>query len=130
MQKLCLSAKFSHQEIRWNYGIFRSDSSMVKVNITPHFSTGQNLLKKTLRKDKFWQKPLKKNWEKINIGKNYWKKNYLKMMKNAFYFTLKVVSATFLLVCFVCIKESTFETKKNVFYFTSKALFVLQIIRF
>ena len=25
MQKLCLSAKFPHQEIRWNYGIFRSD---------------------------------------------------------------------------------------------------------
>ena len=24
MRKLCLSAKFSHQEIRWNYGIFRS----------------------------------------------------------------------------------------------------------
>ena len=24
MRKLCLSAKFPHQEIRWNYGIFRS----------------------------------------------------------------------------------------------------------
>ena len=31
---------------------------------------------------------------------------------------LKVVSATFLLVCFVCLKESTSETKKNAFYFT------------
>ena len=40
---------------------------------------------------------------------------------------LKVVSTTFLLVCFVCLKESTCETKKNVFYFTSKALFVLDI---
>ena len=34
------------------------------------------------------------------------------------------------LVCFVCLKESTCETKKNVFYFTSKALFVLEIIKF
>ena len=43
---------------------------------------------------------------------------------------LKVVSATFLLVCFVCLKESTCETRKNVFSFTSKALFVLEIINF
>ena len=43
---------------------------------------------------------------------------------------LKVVSATFLLVCFICLKESTFETRKNVFDFTLKALFVLEIIRF
>ena len=43
---------------------------------------------------------------------------------------LKVVSATFLLVCFVCLKESICETRKNVFYFTSKALFVLEIIKF
>ena len=44
--------------------------------------------------------------------------------------TLNVVPATFLLVCFVCPKESTWESRKNVFYFTSKALFVLEIIRF
>ena len=37
---------------------------------------------------------------------------------------LKVVSATFWLVCFVCLKESTFDTRKNVFYFTSTVLFV------
>ena len=43
---------------------------------------------------------------------------------------LKVVSATFLLVLFVCLKESTCETRKNVFSFTSKALFVLEIINF
>ena len=43
---------------------------------------------------------------------------------------LKVVPATFLLICFVCLKDSTCETRKNVFYFTSKALFVLEIIRF
>ena len=44
--------------------------------------------------------------------------------------TLKVAPATFLLVCFVCLKESTCETRKNAFYFTSKALFVLEIIKF
>ena len=43
---------------------------------------------------------------------------------------LKVVSATFLLVCFVSLKESTCETRKNAFHFTSKALFVLEIIKF
>ena len=43
--------------------------------------------------------------------------------------SLKVVSTTFLLVCFVCLKESTCETKKNAFYFTSKALLVLEIIK-
>ena len=43
---------------------------------------------------------------------------------------LKVVSATFLLVSFVCLKESTLETRKNAFYFTSKALFILEIIKF
>ena len=40
------------------------------------------------------------------------------------------MSATFLLVCFVFLKENTFETTKNIFYFTSKALFVLEIIKF
>ena len=45
-------------------------------------------------------------------------------------YALKVVSATFLLVCFVCLKESTCETRKNAFYFTAKALFILEIIRF
>ena len=43
---------------------------------------------------------------------------------------LKVVSATFLLVCFVCLKERTWETRKNVFYLSSKALFVLEITKF
>ena len=40
---------------------------------------------------------------------------------------LKVVSASFLLVCF---KKSTCETTKNVFYFDSKALFVLKKSKF
>ena len=36
---------------------------------------------------------------------------------------LKVVSAKFLLVCFLSLKESTCETRKNVFNLTSKNLF-------
>ena len=44
--------------------------------------------------------------------------------------SLEVVSATFLLVCIVCLKESICETRKNVFYFTSKAHFVLEIFEF
>ena len=43
---------------------------------------------------------------------------------------IKVASTTFWLVSFLCLKESTCETKKNVFYFTSKALFVFEIIKF
>ena len=41
---------------------------------------------------------------------------------------LKIVSATFLVVCFLCLKESTCETRKNV-YFISKALFILEKIK-
>ena len=43
---------------------------------------------------------------------------------------LKVVSATFVLVCFLSLNESTFQTGKNVFYLTLKALFVLEKIKF
>ena len=42
----------------------------------------------------------------------------------------KVVSATFVLVCFLSVNESTFQNRKTVFYFTSKALFVLEKIKF
>ena len=42
--------------------------------------------------------------------------------------TSKVVSATFLLVCFLSLNESTYQTQENVFYFTSTALFVLEKI--
>ena len=43
---------------------------------------------------------------------------------------LKVVSTTFLLVCFSSLKKNTCEIWKNVFYFSSKALFVLEKITF
>ena len=39
-------------------------------------------------------------------------------------------SNTFLQFCFLRLKRSTIETRKNVFYFTSKALFVLEIFKF
>ena len=67
----------------------------------------------------------------LDIGKED-----LKMMRdklvdgNKLLVDLKVVSATFLLVCFVYLKESICEIRKNVFYFTSKALLVLEIIKF
>ena len=43
---------------------------------------------------------------------------------------LKVVSATFLLDCFVYLKESTCKTSKNAFHFTLKASLVVEIIKF
>ena len=36
---------------------------------------------------------------------------------------LKVVSATFLLVCFLSLKKSTCETRKNIFLFHFKSSF-------
>ena len=44
--------------------------------------------------------------------------------------TPDTVSATFLLVCFLSLKESTCETSKSIFYFTSKPLFILERIKF
>ena len=43
---------------------------------------------------------------------------------------LKVMSVTFLQICLVSLKGSTCETRKNFFYFSSKALFVLEVIKF
>ena len=42
---------------------------------------------------------------------------------------LKVVPATFLLVCFLSLNKGTCETRKNAFYFILKAL-VLEKIKF
>ena len=36
MRKLCLSTKFAHQEIRWNYGIFRCDICHKFIKLLPH----------------------------------------------------------------------------------------------
>ena len=44
--------------------------------------------------------------------------------------TFKVAPATFLLVSFLSVNESTYQTKKSVFYFTSKALSILKKIKF
>ena len=43
---------------------------------------------------------------------------------------VKIVSATFLLVSFLSLNDSTCQAKKNVFYFISKDLFVLEKIKF
>ena len=47
-----------------------------------------------------------------------------------FFFILKVVSSTFLLVSFLSLNESTCQTIKNIFYFTSKALLFLEKFKF
>ena len=44
--------------------------------------------------------------------------------------SLKVVSATFLLVALLSVNESTYQTRKSVFYFPAKALSVLEKIKF
>ena len=44
--------------------------------------------------------------------------------------SVKVVSATFLLVCFLSVNESHYQIRKNTFCFTLKALFVLEKIKF
>ena len=63
------------------------------------------------------------NWENGKSG--YCAKAYNKApykSKSSFYgkikikFSLKTVSATFLLVCFVCLKESTLEARKKIIF--------------
>ena len=58
------------------------------------------------------------------------KNNKLKIIAPTWNDEFKGCVCYILLVCFVCLKESTCETRKNVFYFTSKAFFVLEIIKF
>ena len=58
------------------------------------------------------------------------KTNKQEQQKYEFKNLSKVVSATFLLVCFLNLNESTCQTRENAFYFTSKALFVLEKIKF
>ena len=57
-----------------------------------------------------------------------WEEIQMNMLR--FALNLKVVSATFLLVYFLCPNESTCETRKNDFHFTSKTLFIPEIIKF
>ena len=71
------------------------------------------------------------HWDKWTLKRDLFCKVYMKYNSEVqLKVYLKVVSTTFLLVYFVCLKERTCETRKNVFYFTSKALFVLEIIKF
>ena len=72
---------------------------------TVHFQDSQNYMQRFTRKDKV----------------------YIISCNLVVVLTL---SATFVLVCFLSLNESTFQTRKNVFYFTSKALFFLEKIKF
>ena len=64
-----------------------------------------------------------------DLGQKWQKTDYFEKFQFSLS-VLKVVSATFLLVFFLSLKESTWESWKNVSYFTSKALFVLEKIKF
>ena len=63
-----------------------------------------------------------------NLDPHFWTYDFVSLL--APILSLKAVSTIFLLVCFACLKERTCETRKNGFYFTSKALFILEIIKF
>ena len=71
---------------------------------------------------------LKVSFQKTNMGQKSFsyigasvpKKLPSSMKRNI---SLKVVSTTFSLICFLSLNDSTSQTKKNAFYFTSKALF-------
>ena len=85
------------------------------------YKTYRNSLSTLLKQSK---KSYYNNYFRNNINiKNTWKG-----IKSIISF--KVVSATFLLVCFIYLKESACYTRKNAFYFTSKALRILEIINF
>ena len=79
------------------------------------------------------------NQRSISVNALYWEilsekcdfgHSYASTIGNISANLLRVVSATFLLVCFLCLKKSTCETRKSVFYFTSKALFIFEVIKF
>ena len=66
--------------------------------------------------------------KKSNLFVKYDK--WSQQFRNVTFAGLKVVPATFLLVCFKGLNESTCQIKKNVFYLTSKPLFILENIKF
>ena len=67
-------------------------------------------------------------WVLSEDHKNYLKDCCLLNSQPTFLF-IGVVPTIFFASVFLCLKESTFEMRKNVFYFTLEALFVLEIIR-
>ena len=70
-------------------------------------------------------------YKRKKIIKTFYKNCNLKTSSRLFCVCkeFKVASVTFLLVCFLRLKESTYETRKNVFYSILKVLSVLEIIR-
>ena len=71
---------------------------------------------------------LEKLQEGGKVPFEWFSNSLLKANADKCHLILKIVSAS-VLVCFVCLKKSTRETRKKIFYFTSKALFVLEIIK-
>ena len=67
MRKLCLSTKFPHQEIRWNYGILRSDwVSGSKYNTFPK----GRLTQIKYRNGFFFKNTLQWDFEKVSVRQN------------------------------------------------------------
>ena len=62
MRKLCLSTKFPHQEIRWNYGIFHSVPYLYKVVSSVKLQTSVSFLK---RSKSFMKYALEKSINKV-----------------------------------------------------------------
>ena len=67
-----------------------------------------------MEKQKFELRKFEKNFlaEIKSIFCNIWAVIWRKKMKNSGHKSLKVVFGTFLLICFVCLKESAFGRRK------------------
>ena len=55
-------------------------------------------------------------WKVVDFSAHSRSKNVVSALTLNIRILLKVVSATFLLICFVCLKETICETRKNVFF--------------
>ena len=77
-----------------------------------------------------WHLKVKDKEYGVGLTKNYCITVSMQKISSIHTLILKGCVCYILLVCFLSLKESTYETRKNVFYFTSKALFVLKKIKF
>ena len=90
---------------------FSFEVLMVKIAPTQVSTT---LQKKSPRQN-FSSPPLERI-SPLPFGKSWYMQYLLLIVFHSWF--LKVVLATFPLVCFACLKDSTYETRKNVSYFT------------
>ena len=112
-------------------------TSCVYYKKIPHAKSTRQLLYITCLNAKSpnsFQKQPPEWFYKNDVFKNFTKFTEKHMCHSLFFdqvaILFKVVSPTFLLVCFLSLDESTCQTRENVIYFTSKALFVSEKIKF